>query len=594
MNTLNILESLVIDTKLTSEIDLQKYLTESFNKNNINIIWNNDSFNKLFNSNNLLIQDFIIKDENWDIIIIELKIWKDRHHVTQLMSYILSYKNIFPDSKIRWIAIAKSYSTHSIILNNNNILDMNLFVIENNKLLLLNEKHKHKFLLQKNKSFKNKYDNKYLLSNKNVNEREKYISKSLSDLRISSIWDTKIKLDHLDIKFFLDLEWILYNNLNYNNKYIIDKELLTFNELYSVLSISKAEDSEITINEALEIQRNKTLNKYSEKIKNEVYNLDIKDKDYSYKLKKLYNKLEFANILAWYRYINNNDTLNKIKEDWITLNILQNIHNIVTSNIDEIFKEKWIKNFYPYYSWKTRENNNISIWKYKPIDYKLLPLHIEQINKQSIKINDIDTIFRLHGHLYYSHFFNNWNKRTIRILEIWLLKNLWFSWFLDPNIWYNLQKDNYIKTIVDYSVWKREENKNIDLWKSSIILSALYILDKELRNLKNDILRKFKWVWFEILFLLVNWERIKSKNLKFLYEKKYKKITEQWFYKKLDNEINNSNWIIKREEVWKNVYYSLDLKDEKIEELKEFFNAILGEYKKYNHSYNQIDFLKNY
>jgi hypothetical protein len=63
----------------------------------------------------------------------------------------------------------------------------------------------------------------------------------------------KTLYDNLDEKYFLELEKFIKNNVDSIVK--DSRFLLTFSELYSAFAISKAEDSELILAEAQEIQR---------------------------------------------------------------------------------------------------------------------------------------------------------------------------------------------------------------------------------------------------------------------------------------------------------------------------------------------------
>lgn len=128
----------------------------------------------------------------------------------------------------------------------------------------------------------------------------------------------KERFDNLDLNYFLNLENFLNNNIQTIVKN--SKFLITFSELYSAFAISKAEDSELIIAEAQEIQKESNLSQYAKKIKVAVDELDLAfvdktNSEYIDRLKKLYNKLEFANILVTFRYVNTDIFLDKIKKE---------------------------------------------------------------------------------------------------------------------------------------------------------------------------------------------------------------------------------------------------------------------------------------
>jgi hypothetical protein len=115
---------------------------------------------------------------------------------------------------------------------------------------------------------------------------------------------------------------------------------MTFSELYSSFSISKAEDSTLTLEEAVEIQKNNMNDKYCLEIKEAVKKLRRIDTEYGTKTKKLYNKLEFYNILRTYKYAVSDEFVEKISKTGLTIEILSHLHSLLTEGLDEIFLDK--------------------------------------------------------------------------------------------------------------------------------------------------------------------------------------------------------------------------------------------------------------
>lgn len=366
--------------------------------------------------------------------------------------------------------------------------------------------------------------------------------------------------------------------------------LESFYTIYSSFAMSKAEDSTLTMKEAIEINKLHH-DQYEKEISEEINKLEIWKKDYSEQLKKLHDKLEYYNIQKTLEYSKSSDIATRIKESGITKEILKELHILLTKSLDDFFwDKKELTTYNKYYPGIFRNSNNIRIWLVYPLDFSLIDLHLEDINTLSRNIKNLDDVFYIHWRLYQIHPFNNWNKRICRIIEEILLNNLWVESIMSASHGYYLQQDRYIKQIVNNCVRNKKFDTFADFWFSSLLLSSLYVINNEMSIIKRDIFKKYD---LEIFKNISAWEKFNTKNLEKIFTKKLK-ISRAWFFFKFDKEKELIKDHLHEEKVGRNVYYYVDIKNSKYQLLSEKFHEVLDEYKKFNNSYEMINFLKNF
>jgi hypothetical protein len=210
------------------------------------------------------------------------------------------------------------------------------------------------------------------------------------------------------------------------------------------------------------------------------------------------------------------------------------------------------------------------------------------------QIKSLDDIFHIHWLLYRTHAFTNWNKRLSRIIEAALLKSFWFEWILNTNIWYHYHKNLYKRALLRDVISEQNFEKVSDLWKASMLLSAIYIIERELSLIKKKYCEKNE---LEIFSVLPFWISLTTKELNEKYNKlnKYNKtLPERTFYWYLESEKKRVWDLIIEEKVGRNVFYSLNIQDPKYTNLSEQLVMLINNYKKYNMEYYDIPFLKNY
>jgi len=391
-------------------------------------------------------------------------------------------------------------------------------------------------------------------------------------------------------KYIKDLSDYIFENISEISYWI--KDINSIYRFYASFAMSKAENSKLTVKEAISIQKKEVNDKesdYFNEIKLKVNNLSIYKKWYQEKLKELHDKIEYYNIAKTMEYIQDSDLADVISKKWISDEIILDLHYRLTVWLDELFNEK-LDDYDPYFPGIFRTKDNIKVWTKKVLEAKLIRLHLKDIYGLVKNISSLDDIFYIHAKLYYAHIFSNWNKRICRVLEEIYISNLWIETSLSASHGYYLQQNRYIAQIYNKTIRRPLFHTFADFWYSSLLLSGLYLLHNELSSIKRDLL---KWYNIEIFKSFNEWENLKTHNLLKIYTKKLK-ISEQHFYYLLNKEKKELWDLIKETKIWRNVYYSLNLDDKKYVEIKNKIYDIWNKYREFNRSYNQIGFLKHY
>lgn len=276
------------------------------------------------------------------------------------------------------------------------------------------------------------------------------------------------------------------------------------NTLFTSFAISKAEYSSLTLTEARAIQKNQDLSSFAHKIADEIKQTQ---KEYHYsaiiqkrKIKKLYEKLEFANISNTLSYISQPKFIQKFKQERVSKDILLKIHTLLTQNLDSLFLSHNLPNYYPYFSGKLRNQDSINVGGAYPLSYKKIPEALKQIRDKSFQINEIADVFGIHGGLYYSHFFFNGNKRVARIIEHLLLQIEGFNPenVFSSSVGYFLVQDQYINTLFQLI-------KNKDLARFThfshfaLINSILFTVVNYITNIRQEFIQNNQLTDLKIL-----------------------------------------------------------------------------------------------
>src|SRR3989344_3545937 len=239
----------------------------------------------------------------------------------------------------------------------------------------------------------------------------------------------------------LDRELLLYEQVSLNPD--IEKNLISKNELLASFAISKAENSQLTLQEA-----------------QDVYGLIISDPEYDFVGKKLkakkkltqkdYDQLEFFNIAKTFRSLNEQPfTIDGLIPEKIKL-----LHRNLTQGLD-IF-QKYLSGFTVYRSGQWRDNDTIRVGSYAPAPFTEIEEGVEELVTWLKKNQTVDGVAIFHTGLYGLHAFNNGNKRVCRVLEHAFLRSLRLNSknLYSTSYYYHKQKARYYKYLL-YSLERR-------------------------------------------------------------------------------------------------------------------------------------------
>lgn len=236
------------------------------------------------------------------------------------------------------------------------------------------------------------------------------------------------------------------------NKEYPELQLLANDEFEVTFALTKAEFSELTREEARYIYDNYKDTTLSAK---EFFNTTSNEEG----IQKQHDKVEYFNILKTIRYIrkDNRKLYNRVKKDGITSELLLELHVMLTDSLDELFLNKWVKHYSPYFQGTFRDKDNVVVGWMRPGRAANIPNVLDDINKRSKEVKTIEDIFIIHQDMYRAHLFFNGNKRICRCVEIILnnqykfIKNIPFSVgnyfnhdrYLSALVWYCFRNYNY-------------------------------------------------------------------------------------------------------------------------------------------------------
>jgi len=326
------------------------------------------------------------------------------------------------------------------------------------------------------------------------------------------------------------------------------------NRLLESYSISKAEYSKLTIDEAKEV-------------------FDKWLKDIDYKKEKDYEKLELLRINETQSYLESFD-------EEFDIDIICDIHRRLTFWLD------WFKDsvswFLEYNQWELRKKNNVLwVWNYKPVDYNDVSKSLDKIcmkflNRKRLKLEDI---FKFHVLLYSIHPFQNWNKRLCRTLESFLLKKHRFQdEFSSMNLFYYKFSEEFIQNFSN-SLLSKNLSPFINLENTFFINSKLDVISNIIREqylewIKDIKINKNEWI---IMKEISRTGILNYSTLRFLINDK---MSEQTF-------VNNTKWLIDKWIIRKDNNWSYIVVDysNKLDDFKELINTIQNNWFKVRKKY---------
>ena len=335
----------------------------------------------------------------------------------------------------------------------------------------------------------------------------------------------------------------------------IEKNLIGKNELLASFAISKAEDSQLTLQEA-----------------RDVYNLVLSDPNYDFIRERLkakekltnkdYDKLEFFNILKTFRSINQEpftiDDLTPLK--------IREFHTNLTQGLD-IFKD-YFSDFTVYKSGLWRDNDLIRVGSYVPAPHTEIEKGVEELIAW-LKENQIITgIAVFHTALYGLHPFNNGNKRICRILEHVLLRSLNINNknLYSTSYYYHRQKARYYKYLL-FSLERKNLNHFVAFVQEALVLSIIDVVKTSLEVKRQEFIARQELEGQMALVLkpLVKRGEVQFKSLARITRGK---IARQTLVTYLSRAVGQG--ILRRRETGRVTYYGLNFEAPEIETLQKW------------------------
>ncbi len=337
-----------------------------------------------------------------------------------------------------------------------------------------------------------------------------------------------------------DRELSLYEQVFLNPD--VEKNLISKNELLASFAISKAENSQLTLQEA-----------------QDVYNLLTSDPNYDFVGKKLkekkkltqkdHDELEFFNIAKVFRTLNQKPF--SIKE--VTPEKIKQLHRELSQGLD-IFKD-YLSDFTVYKAGQFRDNDLIRVGSYIPAPYTEIEKGVEELILWLQKNQTIDGIAIFHTALYGLHPFNNGNKRVCRILEHILLRSLGINSknLYSTSYYYHKQKERYYKYLL-YSLERKNLNHFVSFMLEALVLSIIDVVKTSLETKRSEFIERQEVLGPEKLVLkpFVKRGELQFKHLVRLTRGK---ITRPTLVTYLQKSVELG--VLQRREAGRNTYYTL-------------------------------------
>ena len=324
----------------------------------------------------------------------------------------------------------------------------------------------------------------------------------------------------------------------------LEKILITKNEFLASFAISKAEQSQLTLEEA----------------KN-VYELVVNQESPHFLTKKIkagliltqkdHDKLEFFNIAKTFRYLNKqNFTINDL-----TPELILKIHHDITHDMD-LFK-KILSGFTPYNSGRWRDNDLIVVGDYTPAPFAQIKDGINELIEFVKKHQNPTGIAVFHTALYALHPFNNGNKRACRILEHLLLRSCGLNRqnLYSPSYYYHKEKARYYKNLLT-SLLRRNFNPFVSFAQEAIALSIVSVVKTSLELKRAQFLNDTRDEQIKLVLRpLVKQKKVQFKNL---IRISGKKMARQTFVNYLQKAVETN--VVEKITKGKATYYHLNFK----------------------------------
>jgi len=355
----------------------------------------------------------------------------------------------------------------------------------------------------------------------------------------------------------LDKELSVYEQVFLNPD--IEKNLISKNELLASFAISKAEDSQLTLQEA-----------------QDVYNLILSDPNYDFIQEKLkakeklthkdYDKLEFFNIAKTFR----NQNLELFSINNLSPLKIRELHRNLTQGLD-IFREH-LSGFTIYKSGRWRDNDRIRVGSYVPAPHTEIEEGIKELTSWLKENQTITGIAAFHAALYGLHPFNNGNKRVCRILEHILLRSLAVNKknLYSTSYYYHKQKTRYYKYLL-YSLERKNLNHFVAFVLEALALSIIDVVKTSLEAKRQEFVRRYE---LEGQMDIVLKPLIKRSEMQFknLARQTYGKIARQTLVTYLSKAVDQG--ILHKREAGRLTYYGLNFQAPEIETLQKWLTFV--------------------
>ena len=335
----------------------------------------------------------------------------------------------------------------------------------------------------------------------------------------------------------------------------IEKNLISKNGFLASFAISKAEDSQLTLQEA-----------------QGVYSLVLSDPNYDFIREKFkakekltnkdYDKLEFFNILKTFRNINQEP----FTIDDLTLLKIRELHTNLTQGLD-IFKD-YLSDFTVYKSGLWRDNDLIRVGSYVPAPHTEIEKGVEELIAWLKENQTITGIAVFHTTLYGLHPFNNGNKRICRILEHVLLRSLNINNknLYSTSYYYHRQKARYYKYLL-FSLERKNLNHFVAFVQEALVLSIIDVVKTSLEVKRQEFIARQELEGQMALVLkpLVKRGEVQFKSLARITRGK---IARQTLVTYLSRAVGQG--ILRRRETGRVTYYGLNFEAPEIETLQKW------------------------
>lgn len=339
----------------------------------------------------------------------------------------------------------------------------------------------------------------------------------------------------------------------------IEKNLISKNELLTSFAISKAENSQLTFQEA-----------------QDVYNLILADPDYDFVGRKLkakkkltqkdYDKLEFFNIAKTFRSLYQYPF---VITDLKPKKILE-LHGQLTQGLD-IFK-KHLSFFTVYKSGRWRDNDDIRIGDIIPSPFAEIENGVKELILWLNRNKTITGVAVFHTTLYGLHPFNNGNKRVCRILEHVLLRSLGLNRknLYSTSYYYHKEKARYYKYLL-YSLERKNLNHFVAFVLEALVLSIVDVVKTSLEAKRNEFIdrQELEGSMRLVLKPLIKRNELQFKNIVRITRGK---IARQTLVTYLQKAVDQG--ILRKREAGRMTYYGLSFDAAEVETLQKWLKFV--------------------